>query len=139
MGDVGESSAGHRQGSGCFMRPLTFTSPAFQSAVSIKDGCSSYVFPIHQRRRDVRPHADRQLHMMERGGESGKYRDEKEGDNEEGSEDSSAGKEKNLHQHPEYGGCKKKKKCFGDKQNGAEWKELKQRFVRAALTRTQKL
>lgn len=48
------------------MRPLTFTSPAFQSAVSIKEGCSSYVFPIHQRPRDTRPHTDGQLDMMER-------------------------------------------------------------------------
>lgn len=48
------------------MRPLTFTSPAFQSAVSIKDGCSSYVFPIHQRRRDTRP-GDGQLRLMEGG------------------------------------------------------------------------
>lgn len=47
------------------MRPLTFTSPAFQSAVSIKDGCTSYVFPIHQRPRDARPHTDGQLDMME--------------------------------------------------------------------------
>ncbi|KAI9539511.1 hypothetical protein NQZ68_005591 [Dissostichus eleginoides] len=47
------------------MRPLTFTTPAFQSAVSIKDGCSSYVFPIHQRPRDARPRTDGQLDMME--------------------------------------------------------------------------
>ena len=65
VGDVGEGSIGRGWGSGCFMRPLTFTSPAFQSAVSIKDGCSSYVFPIHQRARDMRPHTDRQLDMME--------------------------------------------------------------------------
>lgn len=65
VGDVGEGSIGRGRGSGCFMRPLTFTSPAFQSAVSIKDGCSSYVFPIHQRPRDTRPHTDGQLDMME--------------------------------------------------------------------------
>lgn len=51
VGDVEEGSTVRGRGSGCFMRPLTFTSPAFQSAVSIKDGCSSYVFPIHQRQR----------------------------------------------------------------------------------------
>lgn len=33
--------------------------------MSIKDGCSSYVFPIHQRPRDTRPHTDGQLNMME--------------------------------------------------------------------------
>lgn len=66
VGDVrGGGSVGRGRGSGCFMRPLTFTSPAFQSAVSIKDGCSSYVFPIHQRPRDTRPHTDGQLDMME--------------------------------------------------------------------------
>lgn len=53
-------------GNGCFMRPLTFTSLAFQSAVSIKGGCSSYVFAIHQRPKETRPHADGQLGMMER-------------------------------------------------------------------------
>lgn len=65
VGDVGEGSIGRGWGSGCFMRPLTFTSAAFQSAVSIKDGCSSYVFLIHQRPRDTRPHADGRLDMME--------------------------------------------------------------------------
>lgn len=62
VGDVEEGSVVRGRGSGCFMRPLTFTSPAFQSTVSIKDGCSSYVFPIHQRQR---PHADGQLDVME--------------------------------------------------------------------------
>lgn len=65
VGDVGEGRIGRGRGSGCFMRPLTFTPPAFQSAVSIKDGCSSYVFPIHQRPRDTGPHSDGQLDMME--------------------------------------------------------------------------
>lgn len=65
VGDVGEGSIGRGRGSGCFMRPLTFTSAAFQSTVSIKDGCSSYMFPIHQRLRDTRPHTDGQLDMME--------------------------------------------------------------------------
>ena len=65
VGDAREGSIGRGRGSGCFMRPLTFTSPAFQSAVSIKDGCSSYVFPIHQRPRDARPRTDGQLDMME--------------------------------------------------------------------------
>lgn len=53
VGNVGACSLARGRGSGWFMRPLTFTSPAFQSAVSIKDGCSSYVFPIHQRPRDT--------------------------------------------------------------------------------------
>lgn len=68
---VGERRLGRGRGSGCFMRPLTFTSPVFQSAVSIKDGCSSYVFPIHQRRRDVGP-TDGQLHLMEGGRAEGR-------------------------------------------------------------------
>lgn len=64
---------------GCFMRPLTFTSLAFQSAVSIKGGCSSYVFPIHQRPKETRPHTDGQLSMMEREEEAISRQTEKKG------------------------------------------------------------
>lgn len=73
MGDAGECSIGRGRGSGCFMRPLTFTSPAFQSAVSIKDGCSSYVFPIHQRPRDIEaPLTDSSIWWRERKSASGR-------------------------------------------------------------------
>lgn len=48
-----------------FYEALNIYFPAFQSAVSIKDGCSSYVFPIHQRPRDARLRTDGQLDMME--------------------------------------------------------------------------
>lgn len=59
-----------------FYEALNIYFPAFQSAVSIKDGCSSYVFPIHQRQGDMRPRTDRQLDMIE--GERTSNRREKE-------------------------------------------------------------
>lgn len=58
----GGSVTGRGRGSGCFTRPLTFTSPAFQSAVSIKDGCCSSVSPIHHHRAGA---ADGRLGVME--------------------------------------------------------------------------
>lgn len=70
----GRSVTGRGRGSGCFTRPLTFTSPAFQSAVSIKDGCCSSVSPIHHHRPGA---ADGRLGVMEgervcwEGGEEG--------------------------------------------------------------------
>lgn len=61
-GGGGGSVTGRGRESGCFTRPLTFTSPALQSAVSIKDGCCSDVAPIHHRRRGA---ADGRLGVME--------------------------------------------------------------------------
>lgn len=126
LGDVGEGSTGRGRESGCFMRPLTFTSPAFQSAVSIKEGCSSYVFPIHQRPRDTRPHTDGQLDMMEREKvdirqwreRKWKYWEMREEENEK------KGSEKwNVTENSREN---------GDGENGRRWvpcKQLKQHFV----------
>lgn len=61
-GGCGGSVTGRGRGSGCFTRPLTFTSPAFQSAVSIKDGCCSSMSPIHHHRAGA---ADGRLGVME--------------------------------------------------------------------------
>lgn len=61
-GGCGGSVTGRGRGSGCFTRPLTFTSLAFQSAVSIKDGCCSSVSPIHHHRAGA---ADGRLGVME--------------------------------------------------------------------------